>query len=59
MKEYAFRLLQNGVEMACAYSNTRSQALSEIHHYAAVYGQDGPVTIEEFIPTELDEEDEI
>lgn len=43
-----FDLWQDDMVVASA-SGPRSQALDEIQHYAAVYGQDGPVQIEEVI----------
>jgi len=38
-----FRLKQNGIPVAWSEGPC---ALSEINHYARVYGQDGPVMIE-------------
>ncbi|CAB3627894.1 MAG: hypothetical protein J0I68_17775 [Achromobacter sp.] len=43
-----FDLLQDDMVVASA-SGPRAQALQEIQNYAAVYGQDGPVQIEEVI----------
>ncbi len=43
MAEY--RLIQCGLPVASVYGPDDS-ALREIHHYAAVYSQDGPVKIQ-------------
>lgn len=43
-----FDLWQDDMVVASA-TGPREQALAEIQHYAAVYGQDGPVQIEEVI----------
>lgn len=43
-----FELVQDGVPVASA-SGKRESAWPEICHYAAVYGQDGPVEIYEVI----------
>jgi hypothetical protein len=39
----SFRLIQDGQPVAWVEG---SNAVAEILHYAAVYGQDGPVTIQ-------------
>lgn len=44
--EQRFRLIQDGIPVAWSEGPT---ALNEIKHYAAVYGQDGPVRIEQRI----------
>lgn len=43
MQPLEYRLIQDGMEVARAIG---PNARSEIAHYAAVYGQDGPVTIQ-------------
>lgn len=43
MEPVEYRLLQGGIEVARTFGRT---ARAEIEHYAAVYGQDGPVTIQ-------------
>lgn len=43
-----FDLWQDDMVVASA-SGPRAQAWAEIQHYAAMYGQDGPVQIEEVI----------
>ena len=50
-----FDLWQDDMVVASA-SGPRPQALDEIQHYAAVYGQDGPVQIEEVIRIPLSDE---
>lgn len=50
-----FDLWQDDMVVASA-SGPRSQALEEIQHYATVYGQDGPVQIEEVIRIPLSDE---
>lgn len=46
--EAHFDLWQDDMVVASAFG-PRDRALAEIQHYAAVYGQDGPVQIEEVI----------
>lgn len=41
-----FELWQDGMMVACV-EGPRRKALSEIRHYALMYGQDGPVEIRE------------
>jgi hypothetical protein len=43
MERERFRLKQDGIPVAWSEG---PNALAEINHYAAVYGQDGPVMIE-------------
>lgn len=43
MERLEYRLIQGGTEVARAIGPS---ARSEIAHYAAVYSQDGPVTIQ-------------
>ena len=45
-----FELIQNDSPVASA-CGPRGRALAEIMHYAAVYGQDGPVEIFEIVRT--------
>lgn len=47
MADHSFRLIQDDLEVARATSKFREQALREINHYALVYGQDGPVKVQE------------
>lgn len=43
MEPTEYRLLQDGMEVARTFG---PNARAEINHYAAMYGQDGPVTIQ-------------
>lgn len=47
MHGYDFRVVQNGMEVASAFAGSRADALKEARHYALIYGQDGPVEIQE------------
>jgi len=53
--EYCFEIWQDGLPVAEASSSERAVALREIHHYAAMYGQDGPVEIIEVTRRKLGE----
>lgn len=44
---FDFRVMQDGMEVASAYAASRADALKEARHYALVYGQDGPVEVQE------------
>lgn len=44
MDQPRYRIKQDGIPVAWSEGPS---ALSEIRHYAAVYGQDGPVVIEQ------------
>ena len=43
--EYEFEVWQDGIPVAEVYSSNLDDALRDIFHYAAMYGQDGPVKI--------------
>lgn len=45
--DYTFEVWQEGLPVAEASARNRADALREAHHYAAMYGQDGPVEIYE------------
>lgn len=45
--DYEFEVWQDGIPVATAASTDRAAALREAMHYAAVYGQDGPVKVAE------------
>jgi hypothetical protein len=47
-----FEVHQDGTPVAMA-SGPRERALAEAMHYAAVYGQDGPVEVFEHVPVPL------
>ncbi len=51
--EYEFEVWQDGIPAAEAASIDRERALREAFHYAAMYGQDGPVRIMEVTRTEV------
>lgn len=44
--DHSFRLRQDGTIVAEVYGTDREECFREIMHYAMVYGQDGPCTIE-------------
>jgi hypothetical protein len=46
-ERHRFQLWQDGIMVAAVDCASREYALKEIGHYAAVYGQDGPVNIVE------------
>lgn len=46
MKEYSAKLIQEGIEVAGVSGTDKEAVLREIFHYALIYEQDGPVTIE-------------
>ena len=50
MREYQYKLLQEGMEVARVFAPTNKEAKREINHYAAMYGQDGPVEIVKIKP---------
>lgn len=47
MDDFNFEVWQDGLPVAEVNGNDRADALREILHYAAMYGQDGPVEIYE------------
>ncbi len=49
MEAFEFRVVQDGVAVASVHGYERAPAFSDIMHYAAVYGQDGPVTVQQRI----------
>lgn len=53
MAEAEFELWQDEMPVAMS-SGPREAALAEMRHYAAVYGQDGPVTVYEVIRRAID-----
>lgn len=46
MNDYRGRVLQDGQPVASCSAPTREAMLRELGHYAAVYGQDGPVVMQ-------------
>ena len=44
-REYDYRLIQDGVQVARVICNIKDDAEREISHYAMMYGQDGPLKI--------------
>lgn len=44
--EHTFRLKQDGLIVAEVFGGDRQQCFADILHYAMVYWQDGPCTIE-------------
>lgn len=51
-KDATFEIQQDGMTVALA-SGPRERAYAEAMHYAAVYGQDGPVEVFEHVPVPL------
>lgn len=51
-KDATFEIQQDGMTVALA-SGPRDRAYAEAMHYAAVYGQDGPVEVFEHVPVPL------
>lgn len=45
-EEHNFRLRQEGIVVAEVWGADRTRCLREIMHYAMIYGQDGPCTVE-------------
>lgn len=43
--EYEFEILQDGMVVASGSCANRDRAIAEAHHYAMMYGQDGPVEV--------------
>lgn len=52
--DHEFEVWQDDIPVASACATDRARALQEAQHYAAVYGQDGPVTIVEVIRRPID-----
>jgi hypothetical protein len=46
MKEYTFRLWQDGIMVAKVHSKDYERGEAEIRHYAMMYEQDGPVRVD-------------
>ena len=46
MSEFVYALNQDGMEVARVESDDGNAAKAEIMHYAMIYCQDGPVTIQ-------------
>lgn len=44
---FDFRVVQDGLEVASTWATKREDALREAWHYGFVYGQDGPVEVQE------------
>lgn len=51
--EHEFEVWQDGMCVAGVSSIDRDQAMREAMHYAAMYGQDGPVSMYEIKRTEV------
>jgi len=51
---HEFELWQDGIPVAMTNAESRDDALREIKHYAAVYGQDGPVEVFEITRAKVD-----
>lgn len=54
MDDVEFEVWQDGIPVASAAARDRDTALREARHYAAVYGQDGPVEVYEVIRSLVD-----
>lgn len=46
MKRYKYDLIQDGMVVASVEATSKEEAEKEIQHYALMYSQDGPVTID-------------
>jgi len=55
--DFEFEVWQDDVAVASACSADRTGALRDALHYAAIYGQDGPVTLYEVKRTEVSMKD--
>lgn len=44
-REYEYQVIQDGIVVASAWGRDHDDVLSQAAHYAAVYAQDGPVTL--------------
>jgi len=49
-RPYRYKLIQDGAVVAAVECAEHWQAIREIKHYALMYSQDGPVTIEPPLP---------
>ena len=45
-KYYEFSIIQGGVQVAAGSCASKREAEREANHYALMYSQDGPVTVE-------------
>lgn len=57
MDAHEFEVWQDGLPVASASSEDRAAAVREALHYAAVYSQDGPVSIYEVKRTPMEIKD--
>lgn len=44
-REYEYQVIQDGIVVASAWGRDHDAVLSQAAHYAALYAQDGPVTL--------------
>ena len=44
-REYEYQVVQDGIVVASAWGRNQGAVLAQAAHYAALYAQDGPVTL--------------